>query len=54
MDQDVRGEIEMHRVVEGAGGPSRQPRSKVRIADDKRHLHLLFFGFFLLAEHKFA
>jgi len=41
-------------VAEGAGSPFRQPRSKARSAGSKRHPGGFFFGYFLLAEHKFA
>ncbi|OAI05653.1 hypothetical protein A1353_10790 [Methylomonas methanica] len=44
----------MPHVAEGAGSPFRQPLSKARNAGKKRHPGRLFFGYFLLAVHKFA
>jgi len=49
-----RGDAWMRRVDEGAGSPFRQPPTKARNAGSKRHPGRLFFGYFLLATHKFA
>jgi hypothetical protein len=49
-----RGAAGMPHVGGGAGSPFCRPSSKARSAGNKRHPGGVFFGYFLLAKHKFA